>query len=140
MSYDFPWNYSDVVSDPEDVEHYYFEHNMYIDHTVRSEYYNLVGDNFLRYLPEFRALVRLRAIMFTRTPSVFVHRHHQDFNFPHKGALVYINTNDGGTALEDGTIIPSVENRVLLHDPSQLHASTTCSDAKRRIVLVANYL
>ena len=64
---------------------------------------------------------------------------HFDLSFPHKGAIFYVNTNDGFTVLEDGTEIKSIENRVLLFDPSTKHHSTTCTDKKVRITINFNY-
>jgi len=53
--------------------------------------------------------------------------------------LFYLNTNDGLTVLEDGTEIKSIENRILLHDASKPHHSTTCTDADRRVNINFNY-
>jgi hypothetical protein len=64
---------------------------------------------------------------------------HRDFSFKHKGAIYCVNTNNGGTKLEDGTIIGSVANRLLLFDPSTLHDSTNCTDKKARINININY-
>ena len=61
-------------------------------------------------------------------------------HFPHKGAIFYINTNNGFTVLEDGTEIASVSNRLLLFNPSEPHHSTSCTDVKRRVNINFNYL
>ena len=57
----------------------------------------------------------------------------------HKGAILYLNTNDGYTCFEDGNKIKSIENRFVAFDSSLKHSGTTCTDEPRRIVLNINY-
>ena len=59
--------------------------------------------------------------------------------YKHKGAILYINDNNGKTILEDGTEIESKANRLLLFDASKPHNSTSCTDAKSRINININY-
>lgn len=53
--------------------------------------------------------------------------------------IFYLNTNDGFTILNGETKINSVENRILLFDPSELHSSTTCTNDKCRVNVNFNY-
>ena len=62
------------------------------------------------------------------------------FEYRHKSAILYINTNNGLTVLEDGTECESVANRLLLFDASKPHHSTTCTDQKRRVNINMNYM
>ena len=64
---------------------------------------------------------------------------HIDFDFSHKGAILYINSCNGYTKLEDGTKIDSVANRILFFDPSTPHCSTTTSDTTARFNINFNY-
>ena len=77
--------------------------------------------------------------MYPSTSKRYHHPDHIDYSYSHKGAIFYVNTNDGITVLEDGTEIKSIENRVLLFDPSTKHHSTTCTDQKVRININFNY-
>ena len=64
---------------------------------------------------------------------------HIDYEFTHKGAILYLNTCDGYTYC-DGHKVKSVANRILLHDPSKLHHSTATTDQPRRVICNVNYL
>ena len=78
--------------------------------------------------------------MYPSTPVITHHEPHVDLEYEHKGAIFYINTNNGVTVLEDGTEIESIENRLLLFDSSKKHNSTSCTDAKVRVNINFNYL
>ena len=54
-------------------------------------------------------------------------------------SILYINTNNGGTKFEDGTIVNSVANRLVTFDCSTQHAAVSCTDEARRIVVNINY-
>ena len=86
-----------------------------------------------------KSLIRAKANSYPKTPRIVHHQDHTDLPYEHTGALFYLNTNDGLTILEDGTEIKSIENRILLHDASKPHHSTTCTDASRRVNLNFNY-
>ena len=55
-------------------------------------------------------------------------------------AILYMNTNNGGTKFEDGTFVNSVANRMVIFDASLKHAPVSCTDKDRRIVLNLNYI
>ncbi|MAU64390.1 MAG: hypothetical protein CMC38_08660, partial [Flavobacteriaceae bacterium] len=63
----------------------------------------------------------------------------RDLDYDHQAALIYLNTNDGFTELDDGTRIDSIENRLLLFNGNELHSSSTCTDQKRRVLISLNY-
>ena len=54
-------------------------------------------------------------------------------------SIFYINTNNGGTKFEDGTIVNSVANRLITFDYLTEHAAVSCTDEDRRIVVNINY-
>ena len=89
---------------------------------------------------------KLLRLQFNLHPRTFIKRYnpyHQDNAMSHKGCLLYMNTNNGNTILKTGIFgkkIKSIANRALLMDPSDIHRSTTCTDADYRGVLVINYL
>jgi len=87
--------------------------------------------------------IKIRADMYPRTPKFKRHFWVNEFDVSHKGALFFINTNDGVTILEtqNGKVeIDSVENRILIYDPTQLFAITTCTNQKVRVTLNFNYV
>ena len=65
---------------------------------------------------------------------------HVDYNFKHKGAIFYINTNNAPTILKNGIKIDAIANRLLKFDPSILHSSSHPTDMKKRITINFNYM
>ena len=88
---------------------------------------------------QMKSLIRCAVNYHPRTHTRLNHSYHTDFPFKQKGALFYINDNDGLTVLEDGTEIESVGNRILFFDASRPHHSTTCTNATRRLNINFNY-
>ena len=88
------------------------------------------------------ALIRVKVNYYNSTPEVVEHCKHYDYPampLPHKGAILYLNTNDGFTRLEDGTKIESIENRLLVFDASKMHNSTTTTSFEGRYNINVNY-
>jgi hypothetical protein len=124
----------DLTTNPKD---YYFTHLFYSDYRVRS-------DNFKIFQPflekiNCKSLIRIKGNLYPGTDQVQHHKNHQDFDFTHKAALLFINNNNGFTVLNDDVQIESKANRVLLFDPQIPHHSTSCSDEKYRITINFNY-
>lgn len=93
---------------------------------------------------------RIRIGMMTKTPTNFTHNPHVDFPFPHFTALFYLTTCNGPTVLYDQKfpndtflktqqLVHSEENKVVIFDGLQYHASTTQTDKKQRIVMNINF-
>jgi hypothetical protein len=132
----FPWYKSDAISTLEDYG-VYFTHTLYEDFEVRSGFFQNF-DEIIKFLAP-KALIRARLNLYLGTENVEKHGMHTDFEYPHKGALFYINTNNGVTTLDDGAEVNSAANRLLLFDPSKPHCSSSCSDEQYRITLSINY-
>ena len=133
---DMPWYYNDYIAsyranDPM----YYFTHNFFNEY--KSNWFYIV-EPILNKI-DHRVLIRCKANMYPSTPVITHHDPHVDLEYEHKGAIFYINTNNGVTVLEDGTEIESIENRLLLFDSSKKHNSTSCTDAKVRVNINFNY-
>ena len=88
---------------------------------------------------EVKSLIRMKVNSYPKTSELVHHKGHFDLPFKHKGGILYINENDGVTVLDDGTVVESVPNRLLLFDSSRLHHSTTTTDADRRMNINFNY-
>ena len=137
MGLEFPWFFSDTISNKTEViENYYFTHMFYAK-TINSSFYNIL-DPIIEKL-DANALVRIKGNLHPNVNKFIENNKHTDYDFQHKAAIFYVNTNNGFTILEDGTKIESVENRLLMFDPSKLHSSTNCTDEKRRININFNY-
>ena len=121
---------------------WYGTHMFYENHKPVSKYYDFLGPllDLMHLKCGLHALYRIKANFYPWTETLKEHPWHIDYNFPHKGALLSMNTCDGYTAFEDGTKVESVENRMLLFDPRVKHHSTTTTDAKGRYNINFNYL
>ena len=139
----FHWFFCDEVSTKEKKgkDNYYFFHDFYVrvDGVPQpiSNYFKLVLPILNKI--EVKALVRVKANLYTYVGTQIEHGFHTDKTYSHKGAIFSINSNNGYTLLEDGTKLESVENRILLFDPSTKHTSATCTDTVRRINININY-
>jgi hypothetical protein len=137
LSTEFPWFFNNTVSNPKEViENFYFVHMFYVK-TINSSFYNIL-DPIIEKL-DANALVRIKGNLHPNINKFIENNKHTDFNFQHKAAIFYVNTNNGFTILEDGTKIESIENRLLMFDPSKLHNSTNCTDEKCRVNINFNY-
>ncbi len=96
--------------------------------------------NFFMQDPRLKlnCLKRLIINSYNWTNEIYEHPAHVDYIYEHKGAILNFTTCDGYTVVENERI-PSVANRVILHDPSKLHYGTTTTTAKRRIIANFNY-
>ena len=123
---------------------YYFTHMFMVSRGHDDKYIHSTSDWFDILTPIIgvlkpKSLIRVKGNMYPSTPKIIHHKNHVDLTHEHKGAIFYVNTNNGVTALEDGTEIESIENRLLLFDSSKKHNSTSCTDAKVRVNINFNY-
>lgn len=140
MSLDFSWNLNLSVTDSEEListtASYYFTHTFWDNfHTTPDA---MMFANLLNSLG-VKAITRIKGNCYPSTDKLIHHKNHVDYEFPHRAAILYINTNDGLTILEDKTEIESVENRLLVFDASKVHKSTTCTNAPCRINVNFNF-
>ena len=139
----FHWFFCDEVSTKEKKgkDNYYFFHDFYVrvDGVPQpiSNYFKLVLPILNKI--EVKALIRVKANLYTYAGTQIEHGFHRDQTYSHKGAILTINSNNGYTLFKDGTKIESIENRLLLFDPSEEHSSATCTDSAKRINININY-
>jgi len=136
----FSWNLTPVVTnDKENLQataSYYFTHEFWSGFNTEPQAQVFAP---LLNIMECKAIMRIKGNLYPSTETIIHHDNHRDYEFPHKGAIFYLNTNNGLTVLEDGTEVQSIENRLLLFDPSKPHRSTTCSDDKCRVNVNFNF-
>lgn len=135
---DFPYYYiPDVSYEGKEIANtLYFIHLFYINHT-RSNCYNII-EPLIEKL-NAHALIRVKANLYPNIGVNIKDVPHIDYPYEHKGAIFYVNTNNGVTILNDGTEIESIENRLLKFKPYMLHNSTFCTDQKVRANININY-
>ena len=137
----FPWYMQDHIAGQgdkiRDREDTYFTHLFYRDDVWHSKFTRHIDPLLKKLNP--KTLLRIKGNLYVKTYKRFDHNPHTDYPFEHKGAIFYINSNDGKTVLEDGKEIDSVANRLLLFDSSKPHNSTSCTNANCRINININY-
>ena len=71
------------------------------------------------------------------TEEIYEHGYHIDIAAQNstyfENAIYYLNTNDGYTKFEDGTIIESVANRIVKFPSDIRHTGSSCTNAKYRM-------
>jgi len=133
----FPWYYNNCITDKNDPKnYYYFTHMFYNNNAEKSNFYNM-WSKFLQKI-NCKAILRIKGNMYMNIGKKRRHKTHVDYDFPHKGCLFYINDNNGETHFENKKVKPK-ENRVVFFDPHKPHASSLCTDQKRRVVINFNY-
>jgi len=135
----FPWFFQDGVAHRKKHDAHFFWTHVFFrakDGIISSAYKIL--DPILKKL-KIKALIRIKANLFSNQGKIIEHEDHADFPFKHKGALFSLNTCNGFTTFKNNTKIRSVANRMLFLDTSTIHHSSTCTDAKARWNININY-
>jgi len=140
----FPWYYNDVIADSNDTKSgYYFTHNFYNDIQdetlqpgVSSSYFNLLV-KFLKQI-ECKSIIRVKGNLYVSKNKKQIHQTHIDYEFLHKGCILYINDNDGLTYFGKKQVKPKA-NRVVFFDPSKNHSSSLPINNNRRVNINVNY-
>ena len=140
---DFPWFLQKKINDNHNINDFtcYFTHRFFyqVDNNFHvSNLFNLVIPIIIK-LNIFK-LIRIKGNVYPYTKEKMTHEKHIDYDFENKGAIFYINTNDGNTILGDNIEINSIENRLLLFNPRIPHSSTSTTDSKFRMNINFNYL
>jgi len=138
MSASFPWFYHDHVSQEDEKDKFYFNHNFYIDSKPQSSFFTIL-DNLLNKL-EIKSLMRVKGNLHIKSDKIEYNNFHTDLPYKHKGCILYINDNNGFTHFkESDKKVKPKENRIVLFDPSIEHRSSRCSDSNIRVNININY-
>ena len=154
MGPDFEWYYNSQIIDKDkdnstyNSNDYQFIHGFYSSPLISpSKGKDIKSDSFflldliLQKL-DVKKLYRIKANLNPRTLFNVKTGYHVDESEldPHKTAVYYINTNNGGTQFKKGKKIKSLANTMVIFDSHLLHAGITCTDDKRRVVINFNYI
>ena len=148
LSRNLAWYFAPFTDDKDnDSSHFYFGHNIYINHTWTSGLSNDLAPLIQKIKP--MAIHMIRANLMTRSENHIESQFHSDLslNAPTKDkvsqwttAIYYINDCNGYTKLEDGSVIKSRANRLLTFPSDIRHLGSTCTDEKRRVLINLNYI
>ena len=142
----FPWYFNDSIDFISgEGERFQFVHAFYID--VSEGYQMVHSASFQSVVPiieklKSKILIRVKANLLTQTSNIIENKFHIDRS-PYERqctSILYMNTNNGYTKFEDGTIVNSKANRVVTFPSGMNHLGTTCTDQKIRVVINFNYL
>ena len=139
MDQNFPW-YTDASNSISGVfanDGTYFTHMFYFNQPL-SDFSTLLTPLIQKIPYDPRKLNRIKGNLYPQSQRRIYHGWHTDYDVPHQGCIFYINTNNGYTIFKNKKV-KSIENRLLLFDPSIPHRSTTCTDAPFRININFNY-
>ena len=136
----FQWQFATKVNHEQTNNNdSYFCQNIYQDHMPKTFLWDDINYILSEYL-HGEGILRAKVNLYIKTSKIIEHAKHVDYEIPHKGAIIYLNTCDGFTRLHDGTKIESVENRLLLFDSSKPHNSTSTTNALGRYNININYV
>ena len=147
MAWNFPWYTSKVVNDSDQNA----GNNMQFTHLF-YERYSPVDDTINILHPVLRviqpiSIFKIKANIMPNQGKIIEHGYHHDVTDSEfhpikdhmKTSILYMNTNNGFTKFEDGTVIESVANRFVTFPNHTEHTGTTTSDSDYRLVINFNY-
>lgn len=137
----FPYYYNVNIAG-EDVENnglFMFNHILIHKDGECSNVGNMITNIIMKNIPH-KNIFRSKINFYLKSETLKKHKFHKDDkNESIKIALFYINTNDGYTEFEDGTIINSLRNRLVLFPCKLKHRSTTTTNTRHRLNININY-
>jgi hypothetical protein len=128
----FPYYYNHSLNkEQKNFDDYYFTHKIYADGKSKSGFFEHLQPMLNKINP--KTIIKMKVNFYPRSSKIIEHSKHCDLDYPHKGFILYINTCDGYTLLDNGQKIESIANRALFFDSSKPHASTTSTNVHGRV-------
>jgi hypothetical protein len=139
------WLYSslmvnDIDEEPSTSPGHFF-HIVYNNNVPCSSIYESHFHPILEAL-NVHTLIRIKANLNPRLTEPFYSNFHTDVKSlmeEFTTSIFYINTNNGYTEFEDGTIVKSVANRLATFPSNIRHRGVTQTDEQTRILINFNY-
>ena len=125
---------------------FYGENNLNVNSKLHDIYYHLSDEfNELYKCLNVKKMLLMRANCTVATKTNFRSSYHIDLKKSAylgigKTAILYLNTNNGGTQIKDGGFVQSIANSIAVFDNTTEHAGVWATDKKLRFVLNLNYL
>ena len=149
---DFSWFYQKIPlqSDTTDYKTFYFTHG-YINHSNNfvkginsawAEKHNrAIGEYLAKYFKKDIDLIWSKANMFTRMEDNYTCGFHTDITDRNDlyTMVYYVNTNNGGTQIQNGPFIPSIKNTAVLMSCDTMHSTVTQTDTNVRLNINFNF-
>lgn len=142
QSDEFPWFLNTSIAYPNSnisVHDCQFTHTLVRDYKVCSKWMQYIEPVLYKAGIRKEDLARAKVNCTLATDEPFHSGMHTDFGSGSFTTYVfYINTNNGGTAFDDGTFVKSEENKLVSFDGMTMHTAVSSTDTKYRIVLNLN--
>jgi len=121
-------------------DNYFFNHCFYNHFVPQSPYYPEYIEPILKKL-KVNAVCEIRANLSLKGTNQYQSNFHVDRSFECKTAILYMNTCNGYTVLDESKKIKinSEENKLLIFNSQIKHAAFSQTDVDRRIVINFNY-
>ena len=145
MGNEFPWYYNDFITYDPAITPDLAESSESMFQYIHIFYKTQPTDSFYLICPlleclNARVVYRLKANQNPVDGGKQLGDYHVDTDIENTlTSILYINTNDGYTKFEDGTIVESVENRLVTFDSRMKHVGFGCKKYKRRVLININY-
>ena len=147
LGHEMVWSYSDTKVLDEDVDlratQFYHLFCQFYYPSKMIDYIKPIGKKI-----DMTAISRIKAnLEVYQGDERYYSKFHYDYVNPKTGkprkemkvGIFYLNTNNGYTEFEDGTIVRSIENRFVEFTGDTLHRGVSSTDVKKRIVINFNY-
>ena len=140
-----PWYFSEGIDYGPEEKNFMFFHVFYESNQPTSDRYQSVIPVCRKLSTNNLSLHQIKANIYTRTSTIEKHRFHSDFEPENEAArhwmvgIFYLNSNDGYTEFENGEIVESKANRLVVFPGYLSHRGTTCTDQKIRAVINFRY-
>lgn len=140
---EFPWKLSPRINNADQSnDDMYFATMIYHSYhdgwckDINRELFQIISSKL-----HIESIFRIKSNLYfpSRSGKVEHHALHRDALFKHQGALFFLTTCDAPTTMADGTQIESIENRIMLFDPTYEHSSSSPTNAPFRTTINFNY-
>lgn len=118
---------------------FHFTQLIFASHTILNPCFNLMRPIIEKERMSSIARIKANCMVVTNELKVFTNGYHCDFTGNLTTGIYYINSNDGYTLFENGTIVESVANRFCRFDCNLKHTATTCTNTNTRLLINFNY-
>lgn len=119
-------------------EHHFYELPFHNNPTIKK-----IGKLLDKLNPT--VLYRAKLNLNPNTHEIIEHGYHNDYFDENEAkkflsAVYYLNTNNGYTKFENGTIVESIANRLVTFNAGIKHTGSSCTDVSYRMVLNLMYI
>ena len=135
------YGFNTTTSDSDEIYFFLFVWKGYqsVDRSyLKSPHFEAVIP-LLNRINNIRSLIRVKVNCYLGGKEQKRHKDHLDLPFSHHGGLFSLNTCDGGTWIGDKKY-DSVENRLVIFDAGQPHASSNTTNSDVRMNINMNWL